>query len=56
MTKEEYREARRKLGTQVQVARLLAVDHTLISKRERGVVRVNREAELAIKYLLENVL
>lgn len=48
MTAKQYKLERRRRGTNTEVARLLDVHPYTIDKRERGVLRVNREAEIAL--------
>lgn len=51
MTKEEYREWRKKLGTQSHVAKLLRVSVNTLSRRELGHLDISDEAALAIIHL-----
>ena len=51
MSPTQYAAARRQRGTQKQVAALLDVDVMTISRRERGLLPINRETELAINAL-----
>jgi DNA-binding transcriptional regulator YiaG len=46
-----YRKLRRSVGSQSQVARLLSVHVSTISKRERGALGIDREAEYALRWL-----
>lgn len=48
MTARQYRAERLKRGSQSQVAKLLGIDPQTISRRERGELPINREAELAL--------
>jgi transcriptional regulator with XRE-family HTH domain len=48
MTSTEYRDARKKRGTQHAVAAALGVHQVTIARRETGVQPINREAELAL--------
>ena len=54
MTKKQYRTKRKKAGlSQRGLANLLDIHHLTVSKRERGVSPIFREAEYALKYLVE---
>lgn len=53
MTPEEYAAIRRSLGTQERVGRAVGRDKQTLSNRERGIQPIDREAELAIRYLQE---
>lgn len=48
MTAKQYRSARIARGSQRQVALLLGVHWLTISRRERGELPVNKEAEAAL--------
>ena len=52
MTKEKYKELRKQIGTQQEVAALLDVSYESINRRENGRVRITREAAYALCYLL----
>lgn len=54
MSPDEYRTLRQRLGTQVEVAKLLGVHYRTLSKRERGEISVSPEAEIALRCLLEH--
>jgi transcriptional regulator with XRE-family HTH domain len=41
------------VGSQREVAKLLKIDKQTISNRERGVTEIDREAELAMRYLAQ---
>ena len=49
MTAEEYKAARKKRGTQKEVAAKLGVALSTLSDRERGDREINSEAVLAIQ-------
>lgn len=51
MTKEEYREIRKQIGTQAAAAKLLGVAMNTISRRELGSLQIGDEAQLAIIHL-----
>jgi len=51
MNKNEYKEIRRKLGTQSEVAAMLQNARETISRRESGKDRITTEAALAIEAL-----
>jgi transcriptional regulator with XRE-family HTH domain len=51
MTPKQYRAERRKRGSQTEVAKLLGVDPQTISRRERGELPINKEAEMALRAL-----
>ena len=51
MSPTQYAAARRLRGTQKQVAALIDVDKMTISRRERGLLPISRESELAINAL-----
>mgnify|MGYP000106074625 FL=1 len=51
MTSRKYKELRKKLGTQKEVAELLGVTRQLIGMRESGDATITKEAELAIRSL-----
>lgn len=55
MTSEKYKEARKRLGTQAEVAKMLGVSRQLLSMRETGSdgTSIDQEAVLAMRYLLE---
>lgn len=55
MTPEKYKVARKRLGTQAEVAKMLGVSRQLLSMRETGSegTSIDREAVLAMRYLLE---
>ena len=53
MTRHQYRELRRQVGTQAEAAQALGVQPVTVSRRERGVRAISREAELALRYLVE---
>ena len=54
MTPATYRTVRNAIGlSQLRLARALGVHPTTISKRERGVLTITQEAELAILSLLK---
>ena len=48
MTKEQYYELRKELGTQDQASTSLNVDKSTISKRETGHYKITEEARLAL--------
>ncbi len=48
MTPSEYKAARALRGSQVKVAFQLGVHEQCVSRRERGVIPITREAELAL--------
>lgn len=52
MTAKEYKEARKKLGSQAHVARLLGVSRQLVCMREGGEAKITKEAVLAMERLL----
>ena len=56
MTADEYRDARKKRGTQHAVAAALGVHQVTIARRETGAQPINREAELALLALPEKAL
>lgn len=51
MTGGEYRELRKRLGTQAQVAAALGIARSTVARREAGRLRISIEAEMAIKGL-----
>ena len=51
MNHNEYRRLRKKLGSQVRVARWLGINKQTISNRERGIYGITSEAGLALIYL-----
>ena len=51
MTPAAYQAARKRIGTQADVAALLNVDPQTISRRERGELPITREAALAMDAL-----
>lgn len=53
MSPDEYREMRQHLGSQPDAAEVLGVDPMTISRRERGVLPIDREAELALRHAAE---
>lgn len=53
MTKEEYKDARKEIGTQSEVANLLGVTRSAIAKREAGDVEISKEAVIALESLKE---
>jgi len=53
MSPARYRNLRRQIGTQKEVAALLCVQQSVISKRERGKAPISREIALAIHQLFE---
>lgn len=56
MTATEYRDARKKRGTQHAVAAALGVHQVTIARRETGAQPINREAALALLALPEKAL
>lgn len=52
MTKDEYRDLRRKLGTQSEVAAMLDITTVTVYRRESGETPVSREAAIAIQSLV----
>lgn len=53
MSPDEYRTLRQSIGTQAEVAELLGVHRVTVADRERGAKPIDREAELALRYLAE---
>lgn len=54
MKPSEYKKLRQKLGTQVEVCQMLELGIATIKRREaRATNKIHKEAELAIKYLIE---
>lgn len=53
MTADAYRTLRKSIGTQAKVAELLGVHRVTVADRERGRHEITREAELALRYLVE---
>ena len=53
MTAKEYQRTRKALGTQRDVAKRLGVDRVTVAKREAGMMVITKEAELALRHLLE---
>jgi len=51
MTPTTYQAARKRIGTQAEVAAMLELDPMTISRRERGKLPITREAALAIDAL-----
>jgi transcriptional regulator with XRE-family HTH domain len=49
MTPAQYRALRIKLGSQPAVAAMLGIDPQTISRRERGELPINKEAEMALR-------
>ena len=47
-----YSEARKAIGTQTAVAKLLGVARSTVARREAGAMPVTREAMLAMTYLV----
>tara|TARA_R110001592_G_scaffold71939_3_gene219547 strand:+ start:7304 stop:7471 length:168 start_codon:yes stop_codon:yes gene_type:complete len=54
MTAKQYKELRKKHGTQKEVAELLGVSRQLVGMRESGDATITREAEMAIRSLTTN--
>ncbi|MBU6299908.1 MAG: helix-turn-helix transcriptional regulator [Verrucomicrobia bacterium] len=52
LSASKYSFLRKKIGTQAEVARLLGVRQSVISKRERGLSAISVEASLALERLL----
>lgn len=48
MTPDEYREHRKRRGTQASVAALLGVSRVTVARRETGAMAITREAALAL--------
>ena len=55
MSPEKYRAQRKKIGTQGDVAKALGVALNTVSRRELGNLEIPREAELALRYLVEKI-
>lgn len=56
MTADEYRRVRRSIGlTQHELADRIGRHPSIVSKRERGLKPVTREAELAILHLRDHL-
>jgi DNA-binding XRE family transcriptional regulator len=53
MTPDQYRALRERIGSQADAAEALGVDRMTISRRERGVLPIDREAEMAIRHVAE---
>lgn len=53
MKAAQYKRLREAVGPQDEVANMLKVHKSTISKRERGEIPVTREAEMAMRYLYE---
>ena len=53
MTAKQYRALRIARGTQAEVAKLLGIDVMTISRRERGELPINKEAEMALRAVNE---
>ena len=52
MTANQYKSIRESIGiTQVELAKYTGVTSKAISERERGVVKISKEAEMAISML-----
>jgi DNA-binding XRE family transcriptional regulator len=51
MRASKYRDVRESIGSQSSVAKQLGVDVMTISRRERGVYTIGKEAQLALVYL-----
>ena len=51
VTPNEYRTLRERAGTQQGVAAKLGVDYRTIQRREYGQIKINREAEIALRFL-----
>lgn len=52
LTREEYRKARERLGlTQQELAETIGRHPSIVSKRERGLKPITKEAELSIRYI-----
>jgi DNA-binding XRE family transcriptional regulator len=45
---EKYKTARKLIGTQKEVAKMLGIDRVTVAKRETGVLQISRESELAL--------
>lgn len=54
MTGEEYRALRERVGSQTEAAERLGIHRQTISQRERGVLPIDGEAELALRCLAEH--
>lgn len=54
MTAEEYRALRVSIGTQAEVAERLRIDVMTVSRRERGLLPIDREAAIALRCLAEH--
>lgn len=48
LSPDAYRVLRKRVGSQAKVADILGVDLTTISRRERGIVAITREASIAL--------
>lgn len=55
MTANKYKKLRKSLGTQQQVAELLGITRQQVGMRESGAAKITKEAELAIKYLTQEI-
>lgn len=53
MTPDEYRTLRLSIGSQREAAEALGVDKQTISRRERKVLPIDREAALAMRHVAE---
>ncbi len=51
MTAAKYKDIRRRLGTQAEIAGELGVARETVARRETGADRITREAELAMLWL-----
>lgn len=52
LSPSKYSFLRKKIGTQAEVARLLGVRQSVVSKRERGLSAISLEASLALERLV----
>lgn len=55
MTADEYAAARRRIGTQEAVAKLLGVNRVTLANRERGKAPISREASMAMESLARRI-
>lgn len=53
MTAAQYRRIRTALGTQAEVAKMLELTERTLRRRERGEIKIDMEAALAIERLYD---
>ena len=48
MTTSEYKSARKRIGTQSEVASMLGIHRVTVAKRESGALKITNESALAL--------